>query len=320
MTRPLLALALFSALACRPPEAPSAPDPMLSDPAPLWIPRRVSTFHLGEFQRQEDATRGSLYRYIGPDSIRFDVTLSPGPDLSTNCPLACALDSLEATLRLTGARADGTPPDRTVRTEELAARPESPWMLGRRTVSRTTRDSVVLRTERHLYFLPGTRMWVSGSYEESPARDAVVAEFLRHVVDAFATPPLSLPEPTREGILASIVGEWDYVGSPLLCGPGRHTIRVTADSASFEVSTPDVDGGPARVTTYQIVRIGPGIVSGQLHVIRGFVEGETRRGANGDPIMWDLVLDGADRYGWHRNDWHDDQRSVDVLRCDRGPY
>lgn len=320
MTRSLLVLALASTLACRPSAPPASPDPLLSDSAPLWIPRRVSTFHLGVFERQEDASRSSLYRYVGPDSILFDVTLSPGPDLGTRCPLSCARDSLEATLRLTGARADGTPPERTVRTDELAARPDSPWMLGRRTVSRTTRDSVVTRTERHIYFLPGTRIWVSGTYEESPARDAVVAEFLRHVVDAFATPPLSLPEPTREGILASIVGEWDHVGSPMLCGPGRHTIRISDDTSSFVVTTPDAEGGPPRVTTYQIVRIGPGILAGKEHVIRGFVEGETRRGSAGDPLMWDLVLEDADRYTWHRNDWFDDQRSADVLRCDRGPY
>ncbi len=322
MTRPLtiLAIALCSVLACRPPEAVAVPDPMLSDPAPLWVPRRVGTFHLGVFQQDEDRSRGSLYRFVGPDSILFDVMLSPGPDLAARCPVACAKDSLDATLRPTGARADGTPDERAVWTEDLAARPESPWMLGRRTVSRTTRDTIVLRTERHLYYLPGTRLSVSGTYEESPARDAVVGEFLRHVVDAFATPPIPLPEPTRAGILASIVGEWDYVGSALLCGPWRHTIRLNADSTGFTVSTPADDGAAPRLVTYQIVRIGPGIVPGQTHVVRAFEVGETGRGAHGDPIMWDLVLDGTDRYSWHRNDWFDDQRSAAVLRCDRGPY
>lgn len=306
---------------CRPPAPPNLGDFLQADPAPLWVPRRVGAFHLAVFQPNDDPARGALYRFVGPDSILMDVTLTPGPDLLLQCPLECARDSLRVMLRGLLEAIEGQDAIRVLANEELRPTPVVPWRLAHRAAFRTTRDSLQIRTEQHYYYLPSTRLSVRGSFIESPARDLWVAEFLRYVVDAFSTPPIALPEPaTFESILAAMEGEWDYVGSPLLCGPRRHTITTSPADSSFTVTTPAFGNAPEEVVEYHILRVGGGVVPGLEYVVRARLPGETRRGEFGELVSWDLILESADRYRWHRNDWYDDQRSADVLRCDRGPY
>jgi hypothetical protein len=314
----LLALGLGG---CRPPPPPNLGDFFSADPAPLWVPRRVGAFHLAVFQPDEDPARGALYRFVGPDSVLMDVTLTPGPDLLVDCPLDCARDSLRVMVRGLLEAIEGQSAIRVLVNEELRPTPTVAWRLAHRAALRSTQDTLMVRTEQHLYYLPSTRMLVRGSFIESPARDLWVAEFLRYVVDAFSTPPIPLPDPpTYESILRAIEGEWDFVGSPLLCGPRRHTIKASPADSSFTITTPAFGNAAEEVVEYRIQRVGGGIVPGRAHVVRGRMPGETRRGAFGELVSWDLVLEDADRYSWHRNDWYDDQRSVNVLRCDRGPY
>lgn len=313
-----LALALG---ACRPPAPPDLSDFFAADPAPLWVPRRVGSFHLAVFHPDTDPARGALYRFVGPDSVLMDVTLTPGPDLLLQCPLDCARDSLRVIVGGLVQAIQGQDAIRVLVNEELRPSPLVPWRLAYRAAFRTTQDTLRIRTEQHYYYLPSTRLSVRGSFIETPARDRWVAEFLRYVVDAFATPPLALPEQsTYASILAAIEGEWDYVSSPHLCGPQRHTITASLADSSFTVTTPAVGTAAAEVIEYRIQRVGGGIVPGLEYVVRAQIPGERRRGEYGELVSWDLILESADRYRWHRNDWYDDQRSTDVLRCDRGPY
>lgn len=312
---------LLPLFACRPPAPQDISDFLQSDPAPLWVPRRVGTFHLAVFQPDEDAARGALYRFVGPDSVLMDVTLTPGPDLLVSCPLECARDSMRVVVRGLLEAIEGQSAIQVLENQELRSSPTVPWRLAHRASLRTTRDTLLIRTEQHVFYLPSTRVMVRGSFIESPTRDVWVAEFLRYVVDAFSTPPIALPEPpTYEAILSAMEGEWDFVGSSLLCGPRRHTITASPSDSTFTVTTPAFGGAPEEVVEYRIQRAGEGIVPGRTHVVRGRIPGERRRGAFGELVSWDLVLEGADRYSWHRNDWYDNERSVDVLRCDRGPY
>jgi hypothetical protein len=318
----LLCIAVFAGVgACRPAAPPaSLADLLGEDPSPLWIPRRVGSFHLAVFQQDEDPTRGALYRYVGPDSILIDVTLAPGPDLALTCPVDCARAEMRNTARQFVGAITAEPGARTESSAELPATPDAPWRLGHRSTFRHARDGVEEREEVLLYHVPGTRFEIRGRYVTSPLRDRWVAEFLRYVMEAFSSPPIPLPEPTPEAILRAVEGEWDYAGSRLLCGPGRHTIRASLADSSLVVTTPAGDNAPESVDRYRIMRIGPGIIPGQQHVVRAQLPGERRRGAYGELVAWDLVLAASDVYAWHRNDWYDDQRSVNVMRCDRGPY
>lgn len=317
----LLLGTLLALDACRQPAPPNLSDFFDADPAPLWVPRRVGAFHLAVFQPDDDPARGVLYRFVGPDSVLMDVTLTPGPDLLVDCPLDCARDSMRVMVRGLLEAIEGQAAIRVVANDELRPSPTVPWRLAHRAALSTAQDSIRIRTEQHLYYLPSTRLMVRGSFIESPARDQWVAEFLRYVVDAFSTPPVALPDPaTYESILRAIEGEWDFVGSSLLCGPRRHRIKASPADSSFTLTTPAVGPAAEEVEVYRIQRVGAGIVPGRTHVVRGRIPGETRRGAFGELVSWDLVLEDADRYSWHRNDWYDEQRSVNVLRCDRGPY
>lgn len=304
---------------CRRVVPPPTPEQavFLADPAPLWIPRRVGAFHLAVYYPPQDDQEGTLYRFVGPDSVLLDVTLAPGPDLDTACTLDCARSQAQALQSQWESLWESEAEGHVGETPNLPATPNTPWRLAVGVDGRTEAEDGP-RFAWRAFYVPQTRIEVQGRYTAGPVRSRAVAEFLHYVMFAFATPPLPLPDATPEALLAAVQGEWDYVGSALLCGPGRHRITVDGDSL-LVVRTPQ-PSGDVDEERYRVVRAGPGILPALEHVIRLRKVNERERDAYGDLVAWDLVLAASDRYAWHRSDWYDDQRSVDVVRCDRGPY
>lgn len=304
---------------CRRVVPPPTPEQavLLADPAPLWIPRRVGAFHLAVYYPPDDNQQGTLYRFVGPDSVLLDVTLAPGPDLETDCALDCARREADALQSQWQSLWESEAAEHESETPSLPATANTPWRLAVGVDGHTDAEDGP-RFAWRAFYVPQTRIEVQGRYRGGPVRTRAVAEFLHYVMFAFATPPVPLPEPTPAAILTTIQGEWDYVGSPLLCGPGRHRISVEGDSL-LTVRTPQ-PSGTVEEERYQVLRVGPGILPQLDHVIRLRKPNERQRGAFGDLVAWDVILAASDRHAWHRSDWYDDQRSVDVVRCDRGPY
>lgn len=309
---------LIGAAACsasvntRAPSLPAVPGAE-SGPA-LWVPHRVGSFHLAVYSPPETDSSSSLYRFVGPDSVLVDVTFSPGPDLHVECPVECAEAEARA-MRDTWIQLwQNEGPGRTATPARLPDDQAAPWLVALG-FDGSAPDSA--RFGWRVFYLPGLRIEAQGRYTSSPLRDLVVAEFLYYVMPAFSTPPVPLPPSTPDAVIQGFVGSWDFVGSPLLCGPGRH--RISVEGSQLLIATPRANGS-TDTTRYAIQRAGPGIISGETHVLRIQRVGERERGAFGELIAWDLVMDSADRFRWHRNDWYFDELSSAVLRCDRGPY
>lgn len=293
--------------------APSA-TPDVESQGSLWIPRRIGSFHLAVYYAPESDSGSALYRYVGPDSVLMDVTLSPGPDLKEACPVDCAQAEAQAYASSWRSIWEGESDEHRARDVPLARGAASPWSLAVG-VEGTAADSA--RFVWRAYYLPRLRMEIQGRYEAGTLRSFAVAQFLYYVMPAFSTPPVPLPGESRESVIEGFVGSWDFVGSPVLCGPAQH--RISVQDSLFLVSTPRVDGR-SDTTRYVIQRAGSGLIPGETHVLRIQRVGERARGAYGELVAWDLIMDSADRFRWRRNDWYYDQRSADVLRCDRGPF
>jgi hypothetical protein len=58
------------------------------------------------------------------------------------------------------------------------------------------------------------------------------------------------------------------------------------------------------------------VLPGMPMVIRAELADESRRTADGDLVVWDLVLASDNRYHWHRTDWPEGAVTMAVIRCD----
>jgi hypothetical protein len=115
-------------------------------------------------------------------------------------------------------------------------------------------------------------------------------------------------------IFQKVAGTWDWVGVPGECRDNPHTISFDED-------------GPTMVLRYAKPAMG---FNGQTHTearyeirswsddaIRVFLVAppETRTTDKGQLVVWDLVLNGRNRYRWHRTDWARTGFTRDVRRC-----
>jgi len=83
---------------------------------------------------------------------------------------------------------------------------------------------------------------------------------------------------------------------------------VTSDSGLYMSE----GGGKFNKLTYQIVGEGQ-------YSLRTIIEGEERRTANGNVVMWDLVLLSENRFCWHRSDWDSNSCTQEFRRCNVTP-
>ncbi len=68
------------------------------------------------------------------------------------------------------------------------------------------------------------------------------------------------------------------------------------------------DGTVRDTINYKVLKV-------EGNVMTMFVEGETRKTASGDPVVWSLVLVDDNRYYWRRTDWEAGSGTSHVLRC-----
>ena len=106
----------------------------------------------------------------------------------------------------------------------------------------------------------------------------------------------------------------------LVAGTGRVAANHAATSAHAVTFSPDWRtmelrqeneagrGGPNDPTVYDILEITP-------TRIRGAIRGETRKTAEGKPVVWDLVMFSVNEYHWHRTDWSAWGYTGAIVRC-----
>jgi hypothetical protein len=120
-----------------------------------------------------------------------------------------------------------------------------------------------------------------------------------------------VPEDTD--IFSALEGSWAWSGDDSACVTDPHTISFTpardqmiiAHAKPFE----GPDGELDSITRYEILEHTRGR-------IRGAIPGEQRLTESGEPVVWDLVLRGPDRYAWRRTDRQSPfSFTRDVLRC-----
>lgn len=149
----------------------------------LRLPAQVADFQLRGQQREPNGAE-VLLRFAGPDSVRADVFLYPGPDFAHGCDSVCAAQLLEAEVAdfrsLFPEMIRRRYVDSIAVESDEAVPPSGPgtWRLGRRLVMATRHAGQAERSELHLFYLPGLRVKIRVSY-------APTAERMR-VVDAFA--------------------------------------------------------------------------------------------------------------------------------------
>lgn len=106
--------------------------------------------------------------------------------------------------------------------------------------------------------------------------------------------------PNGTDIFQVVEGKWALPGRAGNCDTNAVTIRFTPDHADMILISPHLvrrDDGELD----SIVRFP--LLGHTRHSIRVVRRGETRLGADGTPVVWDLVLRSPDTYSWHRSDW-----------------
>ena len=114
-------------------------------------------------------------------------------------------------------------------------------------------------------------------------------------------------------VFAAATGTWDWEGADGYCRKDPHTITFSPDRSlmTFVSREPwtDSSGAVHRTAEYDVQEHTAGR-------IRGRIRGETRMTAQGEPVVWDLVLVDADTYRWHRTDWPFGASTKPIHRCD----
>lgn len=120
-----------------------------------------------------------------------------------------------------------------------------------------------------------------------------------------------VPEGTE--IFGFLEGPWTWSGADSACVTEPHVISFTPDRSQMIISHPapveGPDGRSDSVTRYDLIEVTRGRV-------RGAIRGERRLTEGGEPVVWDLVLRGPDRYAWRRADISSPfGYTRDVVRC-----
>lgn len=127
---------------------------------------------------------------------------------------------------------------------------------------------------------------------------------------AKSTGAYSLPE--EVDIRTHLAGRWDWESHGSLCSDSTHTIAF-ADSGRVMTITQqnvwvDSLGRDRTTAVYDIHAV-------TRSTVRGQIRGEERLTADGEPVVWDLVLSGPDEYRWHRTDWPPLGVTDRIVRC-----
>lgn len=119
--------------------------------------------------------------------------------------------------------------------------------------------------------------------------------------------------PEGTDVFAVVRGRWAWTTSGGGCAGDAHTISFSPDHRQMFIAHAKpfegTDDVADSVTRYDIREHTRGR-------IRGAIPGETRLTAAGEPVVWDLVLRGPDRYAWRRSNTSSPfAYSRDIVRC-----
>lgn len=108
-------------------------------------------------------------------------------------------------------------------------------------------------------------------------------------------------------------GRWAWTTDSGGCAAKWHEVSFSPDRRIMTIASSEpyerADGKFDSVAVYDILEHTRGR-------IRGAIRGETRLTADGQPVVWDLVLRSHDRYAWHRTDWITGEFTRDIRRCE----
>ena len=120
-----------------------------------------------------------------------------------------------------------------------------------------------------------------------------------------------VPEGTE--VFDAAEGRWAWTTDTGGCAAKWHRISFSQDRRIMTITSSEpyagADGKVDSVAVYDILEHTRGR-------IRGAIRGETRLTADSQPVVWDLVLRGPDRYAWHRTDWVPGGLTREIRRCD----
>jgi hypothetical protein len=150
----------------------------------IEVPRRVAGFDMRSRRDYRDRDAGVVLRYVRPDSMVIDVFVYPGPDLRTRCAGECArkvMDDEIDTFRVGFPEMIRLGYVQTIEivTDEPVLPPVgAAWQLGRHLHLVVQRDQRLQRSDFYLFYLPGYRVKVRGTF--------VATEQRLHELEAFA--------------------------------------------------------------------------------------------------------------------------------------
>ncbi len=116
--------------------------------------------------------------------------------------------------------------------------------------------------------------------------------------------------PTEQPDLFAIAsGAWGWAVDGATCEDNPHAIEFAPDFKTMTLRyAKGVEGQPPTVATYSVLEEGD-------DYLRMRMLDETSIDANGDPVVWDLVLLSTDSYCWHRSDWQEGGCTQPATRC-----
>jgi hypothetical protein len=113
-------------------------------------------------------------------------------------------------------------------------------------------------------------------------------------------------------VFAVVSGTWDWEGAEGFCQKDPHTLSFSPDRTLMTLTSrepyTDSAGTVHQVTEYDVQEHSRGR-------IRGLIRGESRKTAQGVPVVWDLVLVDSNTYRWHRTDWPPGGSTKPIRRC-----
>lgn len=173
----------------------AASPPARAAPPGLRLPPSVAGFSLVRRHNFEDPRAGSSFRYNGPDSLYADVFVYPGPDLVTNCGVACATRVMQEEVTqfehtdLPEMLRRGNMQSYSVQAREnLLPDSTAVWRLGARVQLTQQRTGRAERSEYYLYYMPRIRVKVRTTFVESGERAQLLRTFVRELIPALVPP------------------------------------------------------------------------------------------------------------------------------------
>ena len=173
----------------------AASPPAGATPPAVRLPPAVAGFTLVGRHNFEDPRAGSSFRYNGPDSLYADVFVYPGPDLATNCGVACATRVMQEEVTqfehtdLPEMLRRGNMQSYSVQAREnLLPDSAAVWRLGARVQLTQQRTGRAERSEYYLYYLPRIRVKVRTTFVESGERAQLLRSFVRELIPALVPP------------------------------------------------------------------------------------------------------------------------------------